>query len=118
MKRVLLLATSILLFATMYATANGKQESTGTTSQGNASSGQATASPTKYHEAPMLAAEVKAGKLPPVDQRLPDDPVVVKPNDRIGQYGGILVRGNGPLAEANLILNRPATDSNPDIIKS
>ncbi len=41
-----------------------------------------------FQEAPQLAAQVKAGKLPPVDQRLPTDPLVVKPFDTIGQYGG------------------------------
>lgn len=33
----------------------------------------------KYKEAPMLARLVAAGKLPPVDQRLPDNPVVAGP---------------------------------------
>ena len=43
-----------------------------------------------YHEAPMLAAMVKAGQLPPVDERLPSNPKVVEPYDSIGQYGGTL----------------------------
>lgn len=42
----------------------------------------------KYKEAPMLAELVKAGKLPPVDQRLPDEPMVVTPVDEVGKYGG------------------------------
>jgi len=42
----------------------------------------------KYSEAPMLAELVKAGKLPPVEQRLPQNPLVVKPIEEIGQYGG------------------------------
>ena len=41
-----------------------------------------------YSEAPMLAELVRASKLPPVDQRLPKEPVVVKPVSEIGQYGG------------------------------
>jgi len=49
----------------------------------------ATAAPTsKYKEAPALAEQVKAGKLPPVADRLPTNPMVIKPNDSIGQYGG------------------------------
>jgi len=57
----------------------------------------ATAAPTaiplvKYNEAPMLADLVKAGKLPAVDQRLPQNPVVVDAA-QIGQYGGIWRRG-------------------------
>ena len=43
-----------------------------------------------YNEAPMLAARVAAGELPPVDQRLPENPVVVEPFHEIGQYGGTL----------------------------
>ena len=39
-------------------------------------------------EAPMLAAMVARGELPPVDERLPVDPRVVVPYDSIGQYGG------------------------------
>ena len=41
-----------------------------------------------YNEAPMLAAMVKAGELPPVDERLPSNPLVVEPFDSIGTYGG------------------------------
>src|SRR5437764_197676 len=33
----------------------------------------------KYKESPDLAELVKAGKLPPVDQRLPTNPRVIKP---------------------------------------
>ena len=43
-----------------------------------------------FSEAPMLAELVKAGKLPPVDERLPDEPMVVEPRDGIGTYGGRL----------------------------
>ena len=46
----------------------------------------------KYKEAPMLADLVKAGKLPPVDQRLPENPAVVEAAE-IGQYGGVWRRG-------------------------
>jgi peptide/nickel transport system substrate-binding protein len=46
----------------------------------------------KYKEAPALAAMVKAGKLPPVEKRLPDNPLVVQ-GDEIGQYGGVWRRG-------------------------
>lgn len=49
---------------------------------------------TGYHgeltEASMLAALVEAGKLPPIDERLPspEDIAVVEPVEEIGQYGG------------------------------
>ncbi len=41
-----------------------------------------------YSEAPTLAEQVKAGKLPPVEQRLPSEPEVVKPLESVGKYGG------------------------------
>ncbi|MFN8493669.1 MAG: ABC transporter substrate-binding protein [Caldilineaceae bacterium] len=42
----------------------------------------------QYKEAPMLAELVKAGKLPPVDERLPKTPLVVEPVEQVGTYGG------------------------------
>ena len=41
-----------------------------------------------YSEAPMLADMVAAGDLPPVEERLPAEPLVVPPVESIGQYGG------------------------------
>jgi peptide/nickel transport system substrate-binding protein len=46
-----------------------------------------------YKEAPMLAELVKAGKLPPVEQRLPKEPYVLKPYEKVGKYGGTLHTG-------------------------
>ncbi len=43
---------------------------------------------TKFNEAPQLAELVKQGKLPPVEQRLPKNPLVVTPYEEIGEYGG------------------------------
>lgn len=49
-----------------------------------------TAAPaSKFKEAPMLAELVKAGKLPAVDQRLPQDVETIKPLEKVGVYGGI-----------------------------
>ncbi len=42
----------------------------------------------KYNEAPMLAELVKEGKLPPVEERLPEEPFVLEPIEMIGRYGG------------------------------
>ncbi len=44
--------------------------------------------PKKFGEAPALAELVKAGKLPPVTQRIPEEPMVVKPLHSNGKYGG------------------------------
>ena len=41
-----------------------------------------------YQEAPALAAMVDAGTLPPVQERLPAEPLVIEPVEEIGQYGG------------------------------
>jgi peptide/nickel transport system substrate-binding protein len=49
--------------------------------------------PKKFGEAPMLAELVKAGKLPPVEQRIPQEPMVLKPLRAVGKYGGTLKRG-------------------------
>jgi peptide/nickel transport system substrate-binding protein len=58
------------------------------------------AAPSQYQEAPVLAAKVAAGELPPVEERLPQEPFVVGPgvllsteslpNWEPGQYGGTL----------------------------
>ena len=41
-----------------------------------------------YNEAPALAEMVAAGELPPVDERLPAEPLVIEPVEEVGQYGG------------------------------
>src|SRR6059036_1283334 len=63
--------------------------------------GTASAQPTKFNEAPILAEQVKAGKLPPVDQRLPSEPLVVPVVERTGQYGGVWRRAFLGPADAN-----------------
>src|SRR5438034_3929257 len=53
--------------------------------------------PKTFKEAPQLAALVKAGKLPPVAERIGQDPLVIKPLKEIGKYGGSLRAGfTGP----------------------
>jgi peptide/nickel transport system substrate-binding protein len=54
-----------------------------------------------YQESPMLAEQVKAGKLPSVDKRLPQDPLVVPAVERVGQYGGVWRRAFLGPADAN-----------------
>src|SRR5258706_12152814 len=43
-----------------------------------------------YHEAPILAEQVKAGKLPAVAERLPEHPRVITPVEQPGEDGGTL----------------------------
>ena len=61
---------------------------------GSKSSPESSNSPVKtftsnsqYNQAPELAAVVVAGTLPPVSERLPDDPQVIVPFNEIGKYG-------------------------------
>ena len=42
----------------------------------------------EYHQSPILDDAVKSGKLPPVEQRLPENPRVETPVEQVGQYGG------------------------------
>lgn len=41
-----------------------------------------------YNEAPMWKEMVASGDLPPVEERLPSEPLMVEPRDSIGLYGG------------------------------
>ncbi|MBF8184618.1 ABC transporter substrate-binding protein [Nonomuraea sp. K274] len=50
--------------------------------------GAAQAAGSSAKEAPALAELVKAGKLPPLEQRLPKNPLVVTPLREPGRYGG------------------------------
>ena len=51
--------------------------------------------PARFVEAPAWRAMVEAGTLPPVEQRVPDEPLVIGPGDAygtqsIGRYGGVI----------------------------
>ena len=62
-----------------------------------------------FQEAPLLAARVAAGELPPVEERLPENPMVLKPTSGIGKYGGTWFRGfTGPADGQNM--ERPLHD--------
>ena len=66
----------------------------------SAASCPANAQPAKYQEAPTLAEQVKAGKLPAVEKRLPEQPLLV-PVESVGQYGGVWRRAFLGPADAN-----------------
>src|SRR4029077_4368469 len=58
--------------------------------------------PKSFKEAPALAELVKTGKLPPVQERIGQDPLVMKPLREIGRYGGTWRRGfTGPFDTSN-----------------
>ena len=70
-----------------------------------------------YHEAPLLAERVKHALIPSVDKRLPPVPVVVKPVESVGVYGGVWRRayvGMSDLAGTNRILYDPLVRWDPD----
>ena len=59
--------------------------------------------PSTYQEAPSLSEKVAKGDLPPVDERLPEEPLVITPIERIGKYGGIWNRAfTGPEDRQNI----------------
>lgn len=43
-----------------------------------------------FNQAPALDAQVAAGELPAVDERVPTEPLVIEPLDSVGVYGGTL----------------------------
>ena len=50
-----------------------------------------------FTQAPYWDAMVEAGTLPPVEERLPENPLVIIPSEQLGPYGGTLTRiGTGP----------------------
>ncbi|MCR8723510.1 ABC transporter substrate-binding protein [Frigidibacter sp. ROC022] len=55
-------------------------------------------------EAPELAAMVAKGDLPPLAERIGENPMVVTPADRIGSYGGMWRRGLRGSSDHNGIL--------------
>ena len=85
-KRELLKAMTAALTAFCFVTA--------APAPGAAQSGQ-------YKESPALAEQVKAGKLPPVEERLPEKPLVVPVVEKIGEYGGVWRRAFLGPADAN-----------------
>ncbi len=72
-------------------------------------------------EAPMLAEQVKAGKLSPLAERIPKKPMVVKPLQGPGVYGGMLQRAqidrnfssNQYMTWASLVEWTPTTPPEP-----
>ncbi len=70
-----------------------------------------------FNESPNLVKLVKDGRLPPVDQRLPQAPLVVKPLDQVGSYGGEWRRaytGLSDLVGVRRVLYDPLVRWTPD----
>jgi len=69
----------------------------------------------KYQEAPLLAEMVAKGELPPVDERLPENPFAIEGLDGIGNYGGtwrMQKRGQADGFARGQVLNRGTLNFN------
>lgn len=93
----LLIIFSMLIAACGGAPAAPAEEAPAAAEEAASDSGGEEAAPAEvsasgYSEAPMLAEMVAAGEIPPIDERLPIDPMVIEPVDEIGQYGGTIRR--------------------------
>jgi peptide/nickel transport system substrate-binding protein len=83
---------------------------------------------TTFNEAPVLAEQVAAGELPPVEERLPAEPLVIEPVEQVGEYGGTwrMLDQNNELGftlmttgvEGFLKWNRDASGFRPNVLES
>ncbi len=68
---------------------------------------QPTAAPaaSKYAESPLLADRVAKGELPPVEERLPENPYVIDGLDGIGKFGGAMRKAFSGQADGGTIIH-------------
>ena len=65
----------------------------------------------KYNESPQLAGLVAQGKLPPIEERLPSEPMVIPVTEEIGEYGGTWHRLATSANDAGIYQNRLAYEN-------
>jgi peptide/nickel transport system substrate-binding protein len=68
--------------------------------------------PSKFSESPEFAKLVAEGKLPPVAERIGQDPLVIKPLHAVGKYGGEIRRaivGTGDITNGMQFAGGPDT---------
>jgi peptide/nickel transport system substrate-binding protein len=80
---------------------------------------------TPFRESPSLATQVASGAIPPVLQRLPVQPMMLKPLEEVGKYGGVwrqAMRGSADILLETTIgytrlvrWNREWTDIEPEV---
>ncbi len=107
------LLVSVLTLSVVLLAACGAPEAAAPPAEAEEPSADMAAPESKYAQSPYLDEQVAAGELPPVEERLPINPLVVVPgivsevNDlpelEIGEYGGVMRFGH------------PAPNWNPDI---
>ena len=65
--------------------------------------------PSSFSESPLCAAKAAAGEIPALEDRLPENPLVISPAESIGEYGGTWYRAfTGPADGQNM--ERPMKD--------
>ncbi|MCC6197729.1 MAG: ABC transporter substrate-binding protein, partial [Burkholderiales bacterium] len=79
--------------------ADSKGLKTAMPQQGDLAEVEKTLGKLSFRDNPLFAERVKAGRLPPVDKRLPAEPLVVVPYEECGKYGGTL-RGTSRALES------------------
>ena len=112
MRKMFALVLALALVATMGF-------ATGETEEGSAASGAPVRSGS-YGEAPMLAAMVASGELPPIEERLPETPRVLEVEE-IGTYGGTLQQVRNLDASdwlAWVMTKEPLTIVAPDLLST
>lgn len=124
MKTLVRQSLFVLLFISIALSACTPATTPAPIAEPSATTVQATETPaSKYSESPVLAAKVAAGELPSVDQRLPENPAVVKSlSGEQGVYGGELRTGfinNSPDWGAFTFINtfEGLVDWSPDFTK-
>lgn len=73
-----------------------------------------------FSQSPFLDDRVDEGEIPEVEERLPDDPMVVEPYEEIGEYGGTAVTFTNDEADRQEsgVLNSPEGWVQPDPMAS
>ena len=96
-KHVLLILSSLMVFSMILAACGPRPElpaaDAGAATEAEAPAEEAATDSSDAMmdsgmESPMLAEMVAAGELPPVEERLPSEPLVVEAVDSVGHYGG------------------------------
>ena len=110
MYRTLSMIAALTLLVAAGAWAGGESE--------QPAAAEPTAADTSVMEAPALAALVASGELPPLAERLPDEPLVITPRDELGRYGGTLRRAwRGPADGSNVkrLMSQRLVRFTPDV---
>ena len=99
------LLVSVLTLSVVLLAACGPPEAAAPPEEAEEPAAEMAAPESEYSQSPYLDARVAAGELPPVDERLPTNPLVVTagvisqvedlPDLEIGQYGGVMRFAHG-----------------------